>query len=156
MSPANPNAAVVGFNGPVTVGTDPNAAGTATYQITRGLVPTDLPSPNQILGPIAAAAPALVLDGTQQITAAECSALALQLNQMIGGVDTCRVFMLYVPSGSDFRITSLVAARVLGTAVVDDHLEVTIEKCFVVHPTVLTSPTADGPNPYIHKLRISR
>ena len=151
---ATPNAAVVGFDGPVVIGSNPNAVGSAPYQVTRGLMPGDLPAPDHELGPMTAMAP-LVLDGRQMLSAAECNAMAAALNQMIGGAETCRVFMLYKP-GSNFEITTLVGARVLNTAMVDDHLEVTVEKCFVVHPTVLTSPLADGLNPLIHKLRISR
>ena len=151
INPASPNAAIVGFAGPVAIGTDPNAAGTAPYQITHGLMPADLPGPANMLGPITTAAP-LVLAGRQALSNSECNTLATQFNSMTA----CRVFLLYDPSATDFSVTSLIGARVLGTAIVSDHLEVTIEKCFVVHPTVLTSPAADGPNQLVHKLRISR
>jgi hypothetical protein len=152
MNPATPNTAVVGFNGPVAIGTNPNTPGTAPYQITHGLVPSDLPGPNHMLGPIAGVSPPLVLAGRQTLSSSECSTMVAQFNAM----SQCRVFMLAAPAGGDFRITALVAARVLNTTIDSDHLLVTIEKCFVVHPTVLTSPLADGPNPLVHKLRISR
>jgi hypothetical protein len=156
VSQPAPNAAVVGFNGNVLIGTNANAEGTAPYQVTRGLVPSDLAAPEHVLGPISSAAPALVLDGRQTLSAEECNTLAAELNAMIGGAETCRIFLLYEENGSDFRVTGLVGARVLATAIGDDHLEITIEKGFVVHPTVLTSSLADGPNALVHKLRISR
>jgi len=145
----------------VVVGISASAVGSAPYQVTRGIVPNDLPGPSNVLGPIAAIAPALVLDGRQTLSAAECNTMAAQFGAMVGGPGTCRIFLLYdagdpLTVGSNFRITGLVGARVLSTAIVSDHLEVTIEKCFVVHPTVLTSPTADGPNALVYKMRISR
>ncbi|MHC4178986.1 MAG: hypothetical protein ACYSWU_15845, partial [Planctomycetota bacterium] len=136
-------------------------------QIAGGLTPGDLPL-DGTLGPVTSAAPLWAVAIRQVDTSAYPGLnddLAHLINQLLSAGELKRVFPLYDvftdpnQQVGQARLVGFVAASILGAAVEDSRLMVSIEPCFIIHNTCWTTspshPTAPDRNTYIHKLRLT-
>ncbi|MFO0899684.1 MAG: hypothetical protein U0836_19830 [Pirellulales bacterium] len=133
-------------------------------QVLHGLSPAHLTVTHGQLGPVKSSAAPVVFRGANKVVSSFVSQFADTLQSLVDeGRDARRVFLLYdsqdpqtnVAAGR-FRIVGFVAARVCQAQFTSNHLQLTLEPCFLLHPTAWTASDADQPNLYIHKLRIVR
>jgi hypothetical protein len=131
-------------------------------QVASGLRPEHLRGGQ--LGPVMSSAAPLVLRGAPQVVSSFVTQLAAGLQGLVDqGCDTRRVFLLYdsqdpqtSAASGRYRIVGFVAARVCQARFTANHLQLTLEPCFLLHPTAWTDSAADQANLYIHKLRLVR
>lgn len=156
-SSATPNSAVIAYTGWF----QPDQL---IDQVLHGLSPAHLAVTGGQLGPVKSSAAPVVFRGANKVVSSFVSQFASTLQSLVDeGRDARRVFLLYdsqdpqtsVASGR-FRIVGFVAARVCQAQYTSNQLQLTLEPCFLLHPTAWTDSEADQPNLYIHKLRIVR
>ncbi len=85
-----------------------------------------------------------------------------RINEVAKSDDPRRAFCVYDRGDEDGRVpvVGFVAGCVLSAHIDDDQLVITVEPCFIIHPTLWTasvnSPPRPEPNLYLHKLRLTR
>lgn len=135
-----------------------------TDQVLHGLAPSHLPNGIGQLGPVKSSSNPVVFRGANKVVSSFVTQFAQTLQSLVDDdVDARRVFLLFdsqdpqtnVAAGR-FRIVGFVAARVCEAQFSANHLQLTLEPCFLLHPTAWTDSAADEPNLYIHKLRLVR
>ncbi|MEZ6069707.1 MAG: hypothetical protein R3C10_05400 [Pirellulales bacterium] len=131
-------------------------------QLLTGVAPEDLADSRGELGPATEQMP-LSLTAVKIPNATAAQALAECFNEVAASHDPRRAFCLYgsaQPGNGQVSVVGFVAAVVVGAEVDDDQLVVTVEPCYLIHPTLWTagldSPPQPEPNLYLHKLRLTR
>jgi len=133
-------------------------------QVRNGLAPSHLPNGIGQLGPVKSSAAPVLFRGSNKVVSSFISQFAEVLQSLVDeNLDARRIFLLYdsqdpqtnVAAGH-YRIVGFVAARVCQAEFTSNHLQLTLEPCFLLHPTAWTDSGADQPNLYIHKLRLVR
>jgi hypothetical protein len=133
-------------------------------QVRHGLAPSHLPNGIGQLGPVKSSAAPLLFRGSNKVVSSFVSQFAEVLQSLVDeNLDARRIFLLYDSQDSQtnvaagrYRIVGFVAARVCQAQFTSNHLQLTLEPCFLIHPTAWTDSGADQPNLYIHKLRLVR
>jgi hypothetical protein len=132
-------------------------------QMLIGVEPEDLPGGYGALGPATSYQP-LPLPAITIPNVMAAERLVDRINEVATSDEPRRALCVYGEApgggGGEVSIVGFVAACVLAARIDDDQVIVTVEPCYLIHPTLWTasldSPPRPKPNLYLHKLRLTR